>query len=382
MAMEMQLKGFQDAGYEYIIIDDCWMNNTRDENGNLQPDWNRFPSGIPALADYIHSLGLKFGIYEDYGNYTCAGYPGILGHLENDANTFASWGADYIKIDGCYMDLDQMEIGYPEFGGYLNATDRPIVYSCSWPAYWTSSGRTPDYAAIAKHCNLWRNYYDIQDNWFDVVKIIDYYGDDTDDFAQYAGPGNWNDPDMLIIGNHALSYDQAKVQMAMWAILAAPLIMSNDLRTIDPLMTSVLTNRNVIAINQDPLGHQGRRVYQENNIDMFLKNIYPEANGRYSHALAVMNRGIGGTPTVVPFTPESIGMTNPFGYDVYEVFGGGYLGFYLPTDAFITQVNPNGVQLYRFETLAASANAKKSHKNLNAKLDQGIYDVGRTGFLV
>ena len=146
----------------------------------------------------VQSLGLKFGIYEDYGNFTCAGYPGILGHLETDANTFAEWGVDYLKIDGCYADPETYDEGYPEFGAYLNATLRPIVYSCSWPAYLLDSPDPVPYDEIQVTCNLWRNYGDIQDSWSSVLSIIDWYGDNQDEFAQYAGPGNWNDPDMVM----------------------------------------------------------------------------------------------------------------------------------------------------------------------------------------
>ncbi len=214
----MVLKGFQAAGYEYIIVDDCWLASERDEDGKLQPDPERFPSGIPALAEYVsneyahvayitrsgprfifkvHSLGLKFGIYEDYGNFTCAGYPGVLGHLETDANTFAEWGVDYVKLDGCYADEDTYAEGYPEFGRYLNETGRPIVYSCSWPAYMLDDPDSVPYDDIQETCNLWRNYGDIQDSWASVLSIIDWYGDNQDLFAGYAGPGNWNDPDMV-----------------------------------------------------------------------------------------------------------------------------------------------------------------------------------------
>ena len=134
-AQMMVKKGYLDAGYEYIIVDDCWLAPTRDENNKLQPDPKRFPSGIRELADFVHSLGLKFGIYEDYGTLTCGGYPGSIDHLQLDAQTFADWTVDYVKLDGCYADEKQMDQGYPLFGKYLNETNRPMVYSCSWPAY-------------------------------------------------------------------------------------------------------------------------------------------------------------------------------------------------------------------------------------------------------
>ena len=135
MADRLVNDGYLAAGYEYIIVDDCWLSMSRDSQNRLQPDPKRFPSGIRALADYVHSLGLKFGIYEDYGTKTCGGYPGSIDHLELDAKTFAEWTVDYLKLDGCYADIKSMEDGYPLMGKYLNETGRPIVYSCSWPAY-------------------------------------------------------------------------------------------------------------------------------------------------------------------------------------------------------------------------------------------------------
>jgi alpha-galactosidase len=135
MADHLAADGYLEAGYEYLIIDDCWASKERDDQGRLQPNATRFPNGIKALADYVHSKGLKFGIYGDYGTKTCAGYPGSYGHLETDAKTFAEWEVDYLKLDGCYADVDNLEQGYIEMGRYLNQTGRPIVYSCSWPAY-------------------------------------------------------------------------------------------------------------------------------------------------------------------------------------------------------------------------------------------------------
>lgn len=350
-AEEMVKKGFLEAGYEYIIIDDCWLSHERDANGKLQPDPDRFPSGIKALADYIHDLGLKFGIYEDYGNYTCGGYPGILGHLETDAQTFAEWGVDYIKIDGCYVDTHQMDSGYPEFGGYLNATNRQIVYSCSWPAYQVDEGMSPNYTAIAYHCNLWRNYGDIMDSWTSVLDIINFYGDNKDDFAAVAGPGNWNDPDMLIIGNYGLSLDQSRVQMAIWAIFAAPLIMSNDLRTIRPEFQEILLNKNALKINQDPMGIQGRRVFQDKDrkIDIFVRPIMPTYKGNNSAAVAVLYSGDEGTPSKVSFTPEKLGLTHASGYIVSEVFSGEKMGTFTPDQTITVFANPSGVAFLRFD---------------------------------
>ncbi|XP_045104674.1 alpha-N-acetylgalactosaminidase-like [Portunus trituberculatus] len=294
MAELMAEEGYLNAGYNMISLDDCWLAHERDEQGRLQPDPDRFPSGIPALANFVHGKGLKFGIYEDLGTKTCAGYPGVLGHLQTDANTFAEWGVDYIKLDGCYSSQEEMDEGYPQFGMYLNNTKRPIVYSCSWPAYQND----PNYTAIINSCNLWRNFNDIADSWTSVTTIIDHYGDNQDVLAPLAGPGHWNDPDMLIIGNFGLSYDQAKTQMAIWSILAAPLIMSVDLRDIRPEFKYILQNQRVIAIDQDPLGIQGRRFKKSGSIEFWLRPVTPVDNDNHSYAVGILNRG-DSTPTKV-----------------------------------------------------------------------------------
>jgi len=380
-AKEMVDQGFLEAGYDYIIVDDCWLDHKRDpDTGKLQPDPNRFPSGMKALGDYIHGLGLKYGIYEDYGNYTCGGYPGVYGNEELDAQTIADWGADYIKLDGCYMDPKKMDEGYPAFGKTLNETGRPMVYSCSWPAY-QSGDYTPDYKSIAEHCNLWRNWDDIQDSWTSVLSIIDWFSEHQDEFQKYAGPGNWNDPDMLIIGNFGLSYDQSRTQMAIWAIMAAPLIMSTDLRTIKQEFKDILLHKDIIKINQDPLGIQGMRVSHEKNIDIFVRPIMPTYNNEMSAAVAVMNRGEGGTPTKVTFTPRSIGLTYDGGYLVKEVFESTNMGSKLPDDEIEVMVNPSGgVQLMRLDVKAKYMPKYQVKRVLKEKGEIETENMGKTGW--
>ncbi|XP_071452764.1 alpha-N-acetylgalactosaminidase-like [Hetaerina americana] len=342
MADALASEGYADVGYEYVIIDDCWLAYNRDADGKLQPDASRFPHGMLDLSNYIHSKGLKFGLYEDYGTNTCAGFPGIIGHMEDDANTFASWGVDYVKLDGCYAQLHDMDIGYPAFGDYLNRTGRPMVYSCSWPVYQEFNGIKPDYEAIIKTCNLWRNYGDIQDSWDDILSIIDYYASKQDEIIPHAGPGHWNDPDMLIIGNFGLSKDQSKAQMAMWSVMASPLIMSNDLRNIDPEFKAILQNKKVIAVNQDPLGIQGRRVYQNNNVEVWTRPVMPVQNNQSSYAVVVLSRRTDGTPFKISVLLELLGLTNPAGYAFEELFDGVTHGELLPTDDFEVRVNPTG----------------------------------------
>lgn len=163
--------------------------------------------------------------------------------MEIDAQTFADWDVDYVKLDGCYADINTMDQGYPDFGRFLNATGRPMIYSCSWPVYQEEGGLMPNYEALKTHCNLWRNWDDIDDSWTSVTGITDYFAKNQKRIQPHGGPGHWNDPDMLIIGNYGLSYDQSKAQMAIWAILAAPLLMSHDLSCIRNEFKEILQNR-------------------------------------------------------------------------------------------------------------------------------------------
>ncbi|XP_025421570.1 alpha-N-acetylgalactosaminidase-like [Sipha flava] len=264
-------EGYAEFGYKYVIVDDCWLATNRSNDGKLLADNKRFPSGIKALSDYVHSKGLKFGLYQNWGEKTCAGYPGVSGHEEQDAQQFAEWGVDYVKLDGCYSDIRDMEKGYAEFGKHLKNTGRPIVYSCSWPAYQEGKGMPINYTALVEHCNLWRNYGDIDDSWTSVMDIADYFALKQEFWAPFAGPGHWNDPDMLLIGNFGLTVDQSKAQMAIWAILAAPLLMSNQLSAVRPEFKEILLNKGIIDVNQDALGIQGKRVFRVCNVYLIYK---------------------------------------------------------------------------------------------------------------
>ncbi|XP_017005634.2 alpha-N-acetylgalactosaminidase isoform X2 [Drosophila takahashii] len=341
--------GYASVGYEYINIDDCWLEKHRGHDGKLVADRKRFPNGIKALSDYIHSRGLKFGIYEDYGNYTCAGYPGIIGHEEKDALLFAEWNVDYVKIDGCYALPLDMDLGYSTFGRLLNSTGKSMVYSCSWPVYQIYAGIQPNYSAIQTHCNLWRNYDDIQDSWASVENIIDYYGNNQDLIAPNAGPGHWNDPDMLIIGNFGLSYEQAKTQFAIWSILAAPLLMSVDLRTIRPQFKHILQNRKIIAVDQDPLGIQGRRIYKHKGIEIWSRPIGPLYQNFYSYAIAFVNRRTDGTPSDISVTLKELGLINFSGYRVEDLYENVDYGVLYPNTKIKVKVNPSGVVMLKGE---------------------------------
>mmetsp|Transcript_2884 Transcript_2884/g.11676 ORF Transcript_2884/g.11676 Transcript_2884/m.11676 type:complete len:394 (+) Transcript_2884:134-1315(+) len=260
MADQMVADGYRDVGYEYVNIDDCWPAKQR-VNGKQVPDPVRFPRGIKFLADYMHSRGLKLGLYSDAGTETCGGYPGIEGHEKVDLETFASWEIDSLKLDGCYFNN---RTDYPAYygmvSGLLNATERPILFSCSYPAY--LQGNTfINYTYAAEICNGWRLYDDIQDNWGSVEGIINFWGQHQEELAPAAGPGHQNDPDMILVGDTALATPAAaRTQLAIWSILSAPLLMSNDLRNMTHWQKEILLNTGVIAVNQDPLVKQGTRV--------------------------------------------------------------------------------------------------------------------------
>ncbi|XP_072573419.1 alpha-galactosidase A [Paramormyrops kingsleyae] len=293
MADRMAKDGWKEAGYEYVCMDDCWPASSRDAQGRLQADPKRFPGGIKKLADYVHSMGLKLGIYADVGIRTCAGYPGSFGHYDIDAKTFAEWGVDLLKFDGCYMpDWKLLAEGYMNMSRALNNTGRSILYSCEWPLYeWDH--QQPNYTAIRKTCNQWRNSGDIFDSWASVTAITDWAAKHQNIIVPAAGPGGWNDPDMLVLGNFGLSFDQQVTQMALWAVMASPLLMSNDLRAIDPKSRDLLQNKQVIAINQDPLGKQGYFMLKVNNFEIWER---PLSGKRL--ALAVTNKqDIGGPRT-------------------------------------------------------------------------------------
>nr|CAH7752863.1 unnamed protein product [Callosobruchus chinensis] len=314
IADRMVEDGYLAAGYEYVMIDDCWASKKRNGNGKLEADPQRFPSGIKNLSDYIHGKGLKFGIYGDYGTYTCAGYPGSKDHLQVDADTFAEWGVDYLKLDGCHIDYTKIEIGYIEMQKHLNKTGRPIMFSCSWPDYQEEQGMQSNYTALQQTCNLWRNWKDIEDEWASVTGIVDWFAENQDRLAPFAGPGHWNDPDMLIIGDYGLSYEQSKAQMAIWAIMAAPLIMSVDLRTIEPKFRDILLNKDIIAVNQDRLGIQGKFILRKDKVDIWTKPVLPKEEGGHSYAIALMSRRVDGYPYRLNFTMAELGIKNPNGF--------------------------------------------------------------------
>uniref|UniRef100_A0A8C4QU05 Alpha-galactosidase n=2 Tax=Eptatretus burgeri TaxID=7764 RepID=A0A8C4QU05_EPTBU len=355
MADRLVKDGWSHAGYKYVNIDDCWTEKKRNATtGRLVPDLKRFPNGIKPLADYIHSLGLKLGIYADLGNFTCGGYPGTtLDQIQLDAQTFAEWGVDMVKLDGCYSTPEERAIGYPKMSKALNKTGRVIAYSCSWPAY--DGGLPPkvNYTLLGEICNLWRNYGDIQDSWDSVLNIVNWWGKYQDILIPAAGPGHWNDPDMLIVGDFSLSEGESRAQLAMWAILAAPLFMSNDLRRIGRTARALLQHPGPININQDPLGIQGRLFFSTASLDVWKRQL---KGGRY--AIAVLNKGTGGTPKKVELSLSSLNITTAQFYVITDVYEDKPLGLYKPNASFHFSVNPSDVLLLLVEPLSCKCKCK------------------------
>jgi len=286
-ADEMVSTGMRDAGYQYIVIDDCWQIK-RDSMGFIVADPERFPSGIKALADYVHLKGLKLGIYSCAGTKTCAGRPGGRGHEFQDAYIYAKWGVDYLKYDWCSSDGQNQKESYRLMSQMLKEAGHPIVFSlCEW------GGSKPwEWASEVGH--LWRTTGDIA-NCFDceqkhsgysnwgVTKILDM----QIDMRQYAGPGHWNDPDMLQVGNGGMTVNEDRAHFSMWCMLAAPLMAGNDLKNMSSQTHDILTNIDAIDIDQDTKGIQGFKYKSEEGLEIWLK---PLSAGDW--AVCFLNRSV------------------------------------------------------------------------------------------
>ncbi len=274
--------GMKAAGYDYIVIDDCW-HGTRNADGFITEDRQRFPGGLKALGDYIHSKGLKFGIYSDAGTKTCGGRPGSQGHEYQDAIQYARWGVDYLKYDWCSTGVRNAEEAYATMADALKASGRPVLFSlCEW-------GNSKPWLWASKIGNMWRTTGDITDKWigkynysWGVASIVDL----NEPLWPYAGPGHWNDPDMLEVGNGGLSDTEYRAHFSLWAMMAAPLIAGNDVATMNRATRDILLNRDVIAVDQDRLGRQGHRVARDGTSEVWSKQM---ADG--GRTLLLWNRG-------------------------------------------------------------------------------------------
>lgn len=317
IADAMVSSGMKDAGYEYIVIDDGWMTKERDSNGHIIVNHEKFPNGIKAVADYIHSLGLKFGIYSAPGCLTCQKLMGSLGHEQIDADDYAAWGVDYLKYDHCNYpntitearktSRDSCRAAFELMRQCLNNTKRPVIYSvhdvCTGLEH---AGALPWVKTIA---NMHRTGGDIKDNWDRMLYCLEM----TSDKWEYAGPGYWNDPDMLEVGNLTqerlwggispvkMNLTEYRTHFSMWCMVAAPLISGCDLRTMKPEIVEILTNRELIAIDQDKLGKQGKRIRDDGDLELWVKEL---SGGKL--AVALLNRGP--APANISFTWQELGL--------------------------------------------------------------------------
>jgi len=290
----MVKNGMRDAGYTYIVIDDCWQLMDRDAQGNLVADPNKFPSGMKALGDYLHDRGFKFGIYSCAGSKTCGGYPGSQGHEYQDALIFASWGVDYLKYDWCYTATRDPREAYTTMRDALFAAKRPVVFSiCEWggskPWEWakdvghlwrTTGDIHACYDCVQRWERGWKNILDLQ---YSLVQPAD---GQNNGIGKYAGPGHWNDPDMLEVGRDELSFAESRAHFTLWCVLAAPLMAGADVRKLSPEILAVMTDREALAIDQDSLGKEGWRFRAEPSQEIWVREL---ANGDW--AIALLNTG-------------------------------------------------------------------------------------------
>ncbi len=323
----------KDAGYQYVVIDDCWQLN-RDAAGNIIADTKTFPSGIKALADYVHSKGLKFGIYSDAGTKTCAGRPGSRGHEYQDALQYAAWGVDYLKYDWCNTGTENAQAAYSTMRDALEAAGRPIVFSlCEW-------GSNKPWLWARDVGNLWRTTGDISDCWnckkdqLSWTQILDLQvGLET-----YASPGHWNDPDMLEVGNGGMTTAEYRSHFSLWCMLAAPLMAGNDLKNMSAEIKEILTNKEVIAIDQDPLGMEGRRVRKNGDSEVWGKQM---KDG--SRAVALLNRGA--SDADISLSWEDLGYPAHLAAAVRDLWAKKDLGKF--TGTFSAKVPSHGVVMLR-----------------------------------
>ncbi|KAI7690125.1 Alpha-N-acetylgalactosaminidase [Sarcoptes scabiei] len=279
MVDRMAQDGYLEAGYNTVNIDDCWMEKERDpETKRLVADRQRFPNGIKHLVEYGRAKNVSIGIYQDIGTKTCAGFPGTYSgnedHSEIDSKTFAEWGVDSIKMDGCFAKLNEFNKKFTKYRKALEKQDHKIAFCCEWPSYLSSRIiEDVEFESIKQNCNYWRNYEDVVDSYESLQRIIFFYATHNNLYIKFNG--GWFDPDMLTIGNNGLSLEQSKTQMNFWSMWSSPLFMSADLRTIRPEFKAILLNKNLIAINQDPLGIMATKIIHNEKIQVWSKRLSP-----------------------------------------------------------------------------------------------------------
>jgi alpha-galactosidase len=343
-AQAMVTNGMKAVGYKYIVIDGGW-EGYHDTNGVFIPDTNEFPD-MKALCDYIHSLGLKVGIHTSPGPTTCSGREGSYGHEEQDARTFAGWGIDFVKYDWCSADSvykpSQMQAVYRKMHDALAETGRPMLYSlCQY-----GMQNVWEWGASVGG-NIWRTTGDISDNYNSMACI----GFSQNGLEKYAGPGHWNDPDMLEIGNGGMTTEGYHTQMSLWCLLAAPLFAGNDLTKMSTNTLAILTNPEVIAVDQDPAGIQGRRVWQEGPLEIWMK---PLSDG--SQAVGLFNRE--GFPMTMTLNFKVLGLTEQV--EVRDLWERKSKGIF--NQSFTTQVPQRGVVLLKVKSAPSLSQKKQVQK--------------------
>jgi hypothetical protein len=349
---------------------------------------------MKALGDYVHSKGLQFGTYNDIGTRTCSGYPGacndtvctLPGYMDLDAATYAGWGIDSLKMDGCNSvpTPAEMDAAYEHMGAALNASGRPILYSCSWPFY-VDQGSL-NWTAVRDTCNLWRVNGDIQDSWRSLQEVIDWMGDHGGNqshpspWRAVAGPGAWNNPNVLIIGNFGLSRTQAEAQMALWAIMAAPLLMGNDLRNLDPEMKAILLADEVIAVDQDPLGKQGGRVVHfpcdpDGGCGCCAHDVWMRELANGDLAVVLWFRGEDGTHSEIAVSWPDLGIADPGQrYTVRDLFKKVDLGVF--AGEFSAFVDIDGVVMVRMTPIPEHKVYPPYSPTSNCSVDDWVHTVG------
>ncbi|KAF9941837.1 hypothetical protein BGZ67_003927 [Mortierella alpina] len=374
----MVTHGLLQAGYDTITVDDCWMTMDRNETDYLITNTTLFPNGMLWLGQYFHQKGFKFGIYEDAGYKTCGGYPGSQGYYKEDVNLFASWEVDYIKLDGCYIDRNEtlppsetleptFRQLYEGFGEAIRSQPRPMVYSESAPAYFAGlSAGTGDkvgkdwykvHTWIGRYGQLWRHSTDIsvykkdgKSRWSSVMTNYRF----NIRLARFQKPGNWNDPDFIITGDdEGLTLHEQKSQFALWSIMASPLILSTDVKNLTPEQVAYLTNRDIIAIDQDPLGIQGRLAWRSDDSEVLVKPLQNVS----TRAAAVLNKQSSTENVTVPFA--RLGYTFPPTTEgcsllVRELFSQSEVVYKVQnprTESFTTLLPPHATAIYRITTL-------------------------------
>jgi alpha-galactosidase len=335
----MASSGMRDAGYQYVVIDDCWAG-PRDANGFITADPQRFPAGIKTLSDYIHARGLKFGIYSDAGRLTCGGRPGSQGHEYQDALTYARWGVDYLKYDWCSTGDRNAKEAYAVMADALRSSGRGIVFSmCEW-------GTAKPWLWAKNSANLWRTTGDIWDSFskndtahswaHPLTDIVDQ----NEPLWPFAGPGHWNDADMLEVGNGGMTVAEYRAHFSLWAMMASPLMAGNDVAHMDETTRSILLNKEVIAVDQDALGLQGHRMWKAGDREVWVK---PLAGG--AKALLLFNRGE--ALAAIRATAEQLGWPSALPAKVRDLWAHKSAGRWI--GSIEATVEPHSVVMYRIE---------------------------------